>query len=141
MDNNIKFDARKAMGNLSERILFGQFLINKGFTSYSILNEAIKLQESECSNMKLGEILHSRFDVFESEEELTSVVREFFSMRRGILDERKHENEKVSVNTIIEDVDYFLNQYAQTLDIKTLQKAILILEGEMEYRRGRQIES
>lgn len=127
------------MSKLSERILFGQFLVNKGFTSYTTLNEAVQLQEKECSNMKLGEILLDRFGVFSDKMQLEEVVEEFFSMRQGILNERKHEHEKYSVHTIIDDVDYFLNQYAQSLDTKILQKAILILEGEMEYRKNKSI--
>lgn len=127
------------MGKLSERILFGQYIINKGFASYSQLSEAIKLQESECSNMKLGEILYSRFNVFENEEQLQKVVDEFYGMRNSIINEREKEKEKYTASTMVEDVTFYLSQYANTLDLDFLKKAILLIKGEVEYRKKRNI--
>lgn len=122
---------------LAERVLFGQFLVNKGYISYSILNEAVALQEEEGYNMKIGEVLFKHFGIFENENDLNNKVKEFYDMRNSLIKERKRENEKYTVKSVVEDVDFFLNQYAQKLDVSILDKAILILESEKEYRTER----
>lgn len=119
---------------LAERVLFGQFLVNKGYISYSTLNEAITLQEEEGYNMKIGEVLLRHFGIFKDENDLNDKVQEFYNIRNSIIKERKRENEKYTVKSVIEDVDFFLNQYTEKLDISILDKAILILESEKEYR-------
>ncbi|MBP6914364.1 hypothetical protein KBB74_02630 [Candidatus Parcubacteria bacterium] len=125
---------KKDKDTLAERVLFGQFLVNKGYISYSTLNEAITLQEEEGYNMKIGEVLLRHFGIFKDENDLNDKVQEFYNIRNSIIKERKRENEKYTVKSVIEDVDFFLNQYTEKLDISILDKAILILESEKEYR-------
>jgi len=119
---------------LAERVLFGQFLVNKGYISYSILNDAITLQEENGHCMKIGEVLFKHFNIFKNENELNDKVEEFYNIRNSIIKERKRENEKYTVKSVIEDVDFFLNQYLKNLDVNILDKAILIIESEKEYR-------
>ncbi len=135
LDSLRSLNAPKEKDTLAQRILFGQFLVNKGYISLSTLNEAMALQEG-C-NMKIGEVLLKHFGVFKDENELSEIVAEFYSLRESLVKERKRETEKYTIKTVIEDVDYFLNQYSQSLNLNTLDKAILILESEREYRMAK----
>lgn len=136
IDSLRKLNIPKEKDTLAQRILFGQFLVNKGFISLSILNEAMAFQE-QCCDMKIGEVLLKHFGVFKNEDELNAIVTEFYSLRESLIKERKRETEKYTVKTVIEDVDYFLSQYSRNLDLKILDKAILILESEREYRMAK----
>jgi len=133
----ISLNKKQDKDTLAERVLFGQFLVNKGYISYSILNEAIILQEENNYNMKIGEVLLKHFGIFKDENDLNNKVKEFYDIRNSIIKERNRENEKYTVKSVIEDVDFFLSQYTQKLDINILDKAILILESEKEYRTER----
>ncbi len=137
LDSLRSLNTPKEKDTLAQRILFGQFLVNKGYISLSVLNEAMTLQEQEGCNMKIGEVLLKHFGVFKDENELFEVVAEFYSLRESLVKERKRETEKYTIKTVIEDVDYFLNQYSQNLNLNTLDKAILILESEREYRMAK----
>jgi len=119
---------------LTERVLFGQFLVNKGYISYSILNEAISLQKENNYSLKIGEILLKHFGIFKNKEELFNIAEQFYETRNSIIKERKRETEKYTIKNIIEDVSFFLEKYTHDLNINTLNKAILILESEKEYR-------
>jgi len=84
--------------------------------------------------MKIGEVLLRHSGIFKDENDLNDKVQEFYNIRNSIIKERKCENEKYTVKSVIEDADFFLNQYTEKLDISILDKAILILESEKEYR-------
>jgi len=128
---------KKSQDTLAEKILFGQFLISKGYITYTTLNEAVSLQEKEGYSTKIGEVLLKHFGVFVDQNDLDKTIEEFYVIRNSIIKERNNDKEKYTVQSVVDDVDYFLEQYTKALDLAILDKAILILESEREYRIGR----
>jgi hypothetical protein len=122
------------MNSVVERILFGQFIVNKGLATFKDIHDAIRLQDAGLSDLLIGEILYKHFNVFESEDHVEIIYKEFDETREEILDEYKERNERRQTESVVRLSNSYLEKYIETSKLKFLERAILILEGEKEHK-------
>lgn len=132
------------METLAERILFGQFIVNKGLATYIDIHNAIRLQEDKFLETRIGEILFKHFNVFDSEEHVQKIHDEFKKFMMNLmpcgemLKEYEERDEKRQKASIVKMANSYLDKYIETSRFKFLERAILILEGEKEHKLKKQ---